>query len=562
MGHAPAPDDRASAHALTRRGFLAAGAAAGGGLLLSVGLPRLARRAQAEGSAAAGEFAPNAFLRVGRDGRAALIVDKCEVGQGVYTSFPMLIAEELEVGLDQVTVEPAPPDDKVYADPILHFQCTGNSTSVRGGWDRLRHAGAVGRVMLIEAAAQTWQVDPATCRAEHGQVIHDPTGRKLGYGALADKAATLPVPQNAPLKERKDWRLIGTSPLRLDLPGKVDGSAQFGIDVRLPGMKIATVAHCPVIGGKLGRVDASRAQQVKGVYRVVPLATAVAVVADHMWAAIQGVAALDIEWDEGPHPNLALRDIVRQLDDASQRTGVIAHNDGDAAKAMAGAAKRIDAIYQDPFLAHAPMEPVNCTVHVRPDLCEMWVASQVQGRAHQAGVEITGLPPEKVILHNYISGGAFGRRLETDFIGEALLIAKQVDVPVKVVWTREEDIQHDLYRPYYYDRMSAGLDAQGRPVAWTHRIVGSSVMARFAPSALGKDGLDPDAIECAAPPVYDFPSLHVEYVRQEPPAGITTAFWRGVGPTHNVFVVESFIDELAAAAKQDPIQYRRALLDK
>jgi isoquinoline 1-oxidoreductase subunit beta len=560
---------------LTRRTVLGAGAAAGGGLLLSVGLPALARDARA---ANAGTFAPNAFVRIGRDGQVTLIMHKVEMGQGTYTSMPMLLAEELEVDLSQVRLEHAPPNDELYAEPLFGVQETGGSTSVRGNWEQLRHAGATARTLLIAAAAQSWKVDENSCRPAKGEVIHEPTGRRLSYGALVDKAAALPLPRKVQLKDPKDFKLIGTPAKRLDAPDKVNGAAEFGIDVKVPGMKVAAVAACPVFGGKLASVDDSKAKGIKGVHQVVRLRDAVAVVADHMWAAKQGLAALDIRWDEGPNAKLNTADIVQQLAQASQRTGVAARREGDPAAAMANAVQKVTAVYEVPFLAHATMEPVNCTVYVRPDGCDIWVGTQVPTFAQTAAAKVTGLPPEKVKVHNHLLGGGFGRRLEVDFIVRAVEIAKQVPSPVKVVWTREEDIQHDMYRPYYYDQIAAGLDEHGKPIAWTHRITGSSIMARVTSELFPKTlrvmraaglhnliamvrGLDVDAVDGAAEPPYALPNIRVEYVRQEPP-GIPTAFWRGVGPTHNIFVVESFIDELAAIAKQDPFEYRRALLDK
>ena len=318
----------------------------------------------------------------------------------------------------------------------------------------------------------------ASCRAEKGVVIHVPSGRRLKYGALVDKAAELPVPAKVTLKDPKDFTLIGTPAKRLDTPDKVDGTAKFSIDVRVPGMKIATVAACPVLGGKLANVDDSKAKAIKGVHQVVRLDNAVAVIADHMWAAEQGLAALDVQWDEGPNTTVSSADIVQQLEAASRGPGVIARKDGDVAKAMAGAAKKVEAVYQMPFLAHATMEPMNCTVHVRKDGCELWVGTQVQTRAQATAAEVTGLPTEKIQVHNHLLGGGFGRRLEVDFITQAVQIAKQVDGPVKVVWTREEDMQHDMYRPYYYDRIAAGLDEQGRPIAWSHRV--TALVARGA----------------------------------------------------------------------------------
>jgi len=557
------------ARALSRRTFLQAGAAVGGGLLLGFTLPARGR---------ADRFAPNAFIRIDRDGRVTLIMHKVEMGQGTYTSMPMLLAEELEVDLAQVRLEHAPPDDALYAEPLFGVQETGGSTSVRGNFEPLRRAGAAARTLLVAAAAQTWQVAATSCRAERGEVIHGPTGRRLGYGALVDRAATLPVPPTPPLKDPKDWTLIGTPAKRLDSPDKVNGTALFGIDVRLPGMKVATLAACPVFGGKLASVDDAKARAVPGVQQVVRLDDAVAVVAAHMWAAKQGLAALAIRWDEGPNARLGTADIVQQLAAASQRSGVVARNDGDVVRAMAGAARKVEAIYEQPFLAHATMEPVNCTVHVRPDGCDIWVGTQVPTFTRTAAAQLTGLPRERVQVHNHLLGGGFGRRLEVDFVRRAVRIAMQVAGPVKVVWTREEDIQQDMYRPYYYDRIAAGLDERGRPVAWTHRVTGSSIMARVTRELFPKTlrvmraaglhqlvamvkGLDVDAVEGAAEPPYTLPNIRVEYVRQEPP-GIATAFWRGVGPTHNIFVVESFIDELAAATQQDPFQYRRALVDQ
>ena len=547
---------------LSRRTFLKVSAVAGGGLLLSFILPKIVWSNESLGATTADVFAPNAFIRIDHNGRVTLIMPYVEMGQGTYTSIPMLIAEELEVDLSQVILEAAPPDERHYANSIFHIQATGGSTSVRAAWEPLRQAGATARTMLVSAAAQTWKVNPTSCRAEKGKVIHVMSGRRLTYGALVDKAAALLMPDHVALKDPKDFTLIGTSAKRLDTPDKVNGKAQFSIDVKVPGMKIATVAACPVFGGRLVAVDDSKAMMIKGVHQVVRLDNAVAVIADHMWAAKQGLAALDIQWDEGLHATLSTGDIVRQLEAALLRPGVIARKDGDMAKVMAGAAKKVEALYQMPFLAHATMEPVSCTVHVRKDGCDVWVGSQVLARAQATAAEVTGLPVEKILVHNQLLGGGFGRRLEVDFITQAVQIAKQVEGPVKVVWTREEDIQHDIYRPYYYDRMVAGLDGDGMPVAWSHRSAGSSIYARWHPPAF-KDGLDPDVLEGAAdpPPPYALPNMLVEYIRQEPP-GIPTGFWRGVGPTHNVFVVESFIDEVAAAAKKDPVEYRRMLLGK
>jgi isoquinoline 1-oxidoreductase beta subunit len=545
---------------LSRRQLLFAGAAAGGGFLLAWhfdALPR-ALAATAEGTEPA--FAPNAFIRIGSDGRVTLIMNQVEMGQGTYTSMPMLLAEELEVGLDQVHLEHAPPDDKLYGLPGFGMQVTGASTSVRLLYEPLRRAGATARNMLVAAAAQTWSVGPASCRAQRGVVTHTPTGRKLSYGALADKAAKMPVPAQVALKDPKDFKLIGTPAKRLDTPAKVNGKTQYGIDVRLPGMKIATVAASPVVGGKLVSVDDSKAKAIKGVRQIVRLDDAVAVVADHMWAAKQGLRALEIKWNDGPNGTINTADVVRGLAEASKTPGVVVRNEGDATAVLAAAANKLESEYEVPFLAHAPMEPINCTVHVRPDRCEVWTGSQILPRVQAQAAQVTGLPPEKIVVHNHYLGGGFGRRLEVDYVPQAVRIAQQVEGPVKVIWTREEDIQHDVYRPHYYDRLGAALDERGRPIAWTHRIVGPSIFARWAPPAF-KDGIDDDAVDSAQQLLYDIPAIRVEYVRHEEPV-LNTGFWRGVGNTHNNFVIESFMDELAVAAKQDPVDYRRTLLGK
>jgi isoquinoline 1-oxidoreductase beta subunit len=541
-----------------RRRFLKVGAAVGGGLVLEVALPLVLRPAWA--AAASPAFAPNAFIRIDRRGHVTMVMPMVEMGQGTYTALPMLLAEELEVGLDQVRLEHAPPNDALYANSLLHIQTTGQSASVRAFWTPLRQAGAVGRTLLIAAAAKRWAADPRTCRALHG-VVSDSTGtRHLRYGELVEAAAALPTPapDSIVLKDPKNFTLIGTRAKRLDAPDKVNGRAQFGIDAKVPGMKIAAIAISPVFGGKPKAVNEAAARAVKGVQQVVRIDEAVAIVADHTWAAKKGLQAAAIEWDDGPNAMVSNADVIRQLDEGSKRPGAVARHDGDAEKALASAAQRIDAIYHVPFLAHAAMEPMNCTVHARKDRCELWVGTQAPTLTQKVIAQITGLPKDSIKIYNHLLGGGFGRRLEPDGSVLAVKIAQHVDGPVKVVWSREEDIQHDMYRPYYYDRLSAGLDATGKPVAWTHRIAGSSIVARYVPP-LFKDGFDFDAVEGAAEPPYAVPNIHVDYVRVEPP-GIPTAFWRGVGPTHNVFVVESFIDELAAAAKQDPLAYRKALL--
>jgi len=550
-------DQSGFANGLSRRRLLQVGAAAGGGLMLSLSLPFPNHRAEA---AAADGFAPNAFIRIGSDGRIILTMPYVEMGQGTYTSIPMLIAEELDVNLKQVQLEHAPPNEKLYANPLLGVQATGGSDALRGAWKPLREAGATARIMLVAAAAKRWDVDPKSCRAQDGEVAHVPTGRRLKYGELAAEAAKMPVPAGVTLKAPEDFKLIGTPAKRLDAPAKVNGTAVFGIDVHPPGVKVATLVQSPVFGGRVKNLDDTAAKAVKGVRQIVRLDDAISVVADHMGAAKKGLAALNIEWDDGPHAKLTTADVARELEQATLGSGAVAQNIGDADKALASVTTKIEAIYQAPFLAHATMEPMNCTVHFRKDACEIWIGSQAVARVQAMAAKAAGLPPEKVIVHNHLIGGGFGRRLEADGAVRAVEIAKHVDGPVKVVWTREEDIQHDMYRPYWFDRLSAGLDEQGRPVVWKNRFAGSSVIARWLPPGF-KDGLDPDSTEGAIDLVYDLPNFRVEYVRLEPP-GIPTAFWRSVGPSHNVFVTESFIDEMAAAAKQDAVAYRRALLDK
>ncbi len=544
----------------SRRDFLklSASAAIGGGLLLGFGLPVGA--VITDDNASGALFAPNAFLRIDRGGKVTMVMPNIEMGQGTYTAMPMLIAEELEVDVDQVVIEHAPADNALYANPLIGVQMTGGSTTIRGYFIKMRQAGASARTMLVAAAAQRWQVTPETCRAEKGTVLHVPSGKKLAYGELVDAAAKLPIPEKVELKKPADFKLIGTPHRRLDTAGKVDGSAKYGIDTRRPGQLFAVVAISPTFGGRLRSVNEAKAKRVPGVRQIVRMEDAVAVVAKHTWAAKQGLAAANPQWDAGPNAQLSTADVVKQLAAAAERSGAIARQDGDAKTALLSATKMIDAVYEQPFLAHTAMEPMNCTVEVTDSACEIWVGTQVSGVAQPAVAKALGLRPDQVRIHNHLLGGGFGRRLEIDGILRAVQVGKQVKGPVQVIWTREEDIQHDMYRPYYYDRISAGIDAAGRPVGWSHRIVGSSVMARFFPAYI-KNGVDGDAVHAAADLPYSLPNILVEWVQQEPP-GIPTAFWRGVGVTRGTFVVESFIDELAAISGQDPLAYRLALLEK
>jgi isoquinoline 1-oxidoreductase beta subunit len=537
----------------SRREFLQASLTIGGALVFGFHFPLASTAAATQKQA---PFAPNAFIRIDSKGAVTFIIPQAEMGQGVYTSIGMILAEELDVAWERVQVEAAPPSDKLYGNPVFGLQATGNSNSIRAFWLPLRKAAAGARAMLVEAAARRWGVDKNACRTENGAVIHAASGRKLAYGDLLGDASRLMPPQDPPLKVPADFRMIGKALKRLDTPDKANGKAVYGIDAMPPGVKFAASAACPVFGGKVAHVDDVKAKQIPGVRQVLVFDNFVAVVADHMWAAKQGLAALAVTWDEGPNAQVTSDAVWKQARAASEKSGVVAKTAGDAAKALAEG-ERLDAAYEMPFLAHAPMEPMNCTAHVRADSCEVWVGTQVQTRAQAMAAKVTGLPFEKVIVHNHVLGGGFGRRLEVDFIEQAVRVAKQVEGPVKLIWSREEDIQHDLYRPVYRDVLAATL-SNGKILGWMHRVTGSSIMARWLPPAFQK-GIDIDAIDSAVDIPYDIPNLRVEYMRDEPPA-VPTGFWRGVGPNNNVFAVESFIDELARKAGKDPVVFRRDML--
>jgi len=505
-----------------------------------------------------GKFAPNAFIRIDVTGNTTLVMPQVEMGQGVYTSIAMMLAEELDADFAKVTLEHAPPNDKLYGNPVFGIQVTGNSNSIRAFWKPLREAGASARAMLVQAAAQQWQVEPASCTTSNGEVAHKESGRKLSYGALATAAGSQTPPKDVALKDPKDFVLIGKPLKRLDTPDKVNGKAVYGIDAILPDMKFATLKACPVFGGKVGKVDDSAAKKIPGVQKIVVLDDLVAVVGDHMWAAKKGLDALVVDWDEGPNARLSSNDIWRDLRAASEKDGVVAKSEGDIAKGLATGDK-LEASYELPFLAHATMEPLNATVHLKPDSCEIWTGSQVIARVQSEAAKTAGLPVEKVIANNHLLGGGFGRKLEPDMVVAAVRIAKHVDGPVKVVWTREEDVQHDIYRPVYRDTIAATL-SNGRIVGWKYRVSGSAILARWLPPAF-ENGIDSDAVDSAVDMPYDIPNLHVEYVRAEPPA-VPTGFWRGVGPNNNVFAIECFMDELARKAGKDPIAFRRDMLGK
>jgi isoquinoline 1-oxidoreductase subunit beta len=542
---------------VTRREFLETTGIVGAGLVLGFHLPGGGRFGAVADRAA--PFAPNAWLRVGADESVLVVVDRSEMGQGVTTALPMLLAEELDADWSKVRIEFAPAD-KAYTNPLFGMQGTGGSTSVRAAWQPLRKAGAAARDMLVAAAAQTWGVDKSACRTERGAVIHEPSQRRLSYGRLVAKAAALPVPQDVLLKEPKDWKILGTRVRRLDTPPKVDGTAQFGIDVKVPGMLVAVIARSPVVGGSVASFDAAKARAVPGVRQVVPISSGIAVVADGYWPAKQGRDALTVTWNEGPNAQLTSAGISQRLAQSADHAGAVArHDGGDPEAALAAAATRYDAAYELPFLAHATMEPMNCTAHVRSDGVDVWAPTQFQTGAQGLGAKIGGVAPEQVKIHTTYLGGGFGRRFELDFIQEALETSKAVGAPVKVIWSREDDTQHDQYRPACYHRLRAGLDAAGQPVAWTHRIVAPSIMARVFPNFV-KDGIDGEAVEGGVGMPYAVSTVLVDYLM--PDTGIPVGFWRSVNNSFNAFVVESFVDELAHAAKQDPYEYRRALLGK
>jgi isoquinoline 1-oxidoreductase beta subunit len=544
---------------VSRRTLLTGGLA--GGFLLAFHLPVRAltpNEPVQPPDATDGKFAPNAFIRIDAAGQTTLVMPQVEMGQGVYTSIAMILAEELDADFAKVTLEHAPPSDKLYGNPMFGIQATGNSNSIRAWWTQLRNAGASTRAMLVQAAAQQWQVEPASCTTSKGEVIHKDSGRKLAYGELAASAGSQTPPKDVALKDPKDFVYIGQPLKRLDTPDKANGKAVYGIDAILPDMKFATVAACPVFGGKVGKVDDSAAKKIAGVRKIVVLDDLVAVIGDHMWAAKKGLDALKIDWDEGPNARISSKDIWQDLRAASEKDGAVAKSEGDIAKGLA-TGDRLDASYELPFLAHATMEPVNATVHVKPDSCEVWTGTQIMTRVQSAAAKAAGLPVDKVIVNNHLLGGGFGRKLEPDMVVAAVRVAKQVDGPVKVVWTREEDIQHDVYRPAYRDTISATLSG-GKIVGWKYKVAGSAIMARWFPPGFQK-GVDIDGVDSAIDMPYDIPNFHVEFVRAEPPA-VPTGFWRGVGPNNNVFAIESFMDELARKAGKDPIEFRRGMLAK
>lgn len=534
----------------SRRDVLVSAALAGGCLVIGVG--------PAPAGATAAAFSPNAFIRVPATGKVQVLVPSAEMGQGAYTGIATLVAEELEVGLDGLEVVAAPADPKRFGHPLLGDQLTGGSVTIRGFYEPMRRAGATARVMLVAAAARQWGVPASACRAADGVVAHPPSGRRAAYGTLVALAAREPVPREVALKPASDFRLVGKANARVEAAGKVDGSAAFGLDARPPGLRFAALAICPTFGGTLRSADEAAALRVKGVRQVVRLNDAVAVVADHTGAARKGLAALAPTWDPGPDGGLDSAELERRIDAAMAGQALVAHQAGDVAAAEAANARGVDATYRMPILAHMAMEPMNCTVHVRPDGCDVWVGTQSAGRAREAAAKVTGLPADKVVVHNHLLGGGFGRRLDVDGVTMATRVAREVEGPVQVVWSREEDIRHDCFRYLNLSRVTVRLGPDGMPVSWRHRVVGPAVMARFLP-ILFKDGVDLDQAGGAEGP-YAIPNSRVEFVRHEAPDGMLTGNWRGVGPTRNAPAVEGGIDEAAHLAGIDPVEYRRRLL--
>lgn len=539
---------------LSRRLFLTSAAAVGGGLLIGFRIPV----EEAAAASVGGTLEPNAFVRVDAAGQVTVSLPYVEMGQGAYTAQAQLVAEELEVDIDQLRLEHAPADEARFSHPVFGDQITGGSAGLRGAWEPLRRAGATTRILLVTAAAKRWRVNAATCSAEHGEVVHVRSGRRAKYGELVAAAARLPVPREVPLKTPAAFKVIGKPVKRVDTPGKINGRAKFGIDAAPAEVKFAAVAACPVFGGSLASVDDTKARAIRGVRQIVKLDDLVAVVADHTWAARKGLAALDISWNEGSSAAIDTARLVADCDAALDEPGVVASSKGDVAAAEAGATSHYDATFRLPMLAHLAMEPINCTAHVRDDGCEIWVGCQRLALARRMAAEASGLPPEKVVVHNHLLGGGFGRRLEADYVEQAVRIAKHVAGPVKVTWSREEDVQHDYFRYHNHSRVRVGLNQRHMPVSFSHKLVGPAVMARWLPLFF-KDGVDLDIISVAAG-AYDWPNARVEYVRREPPSGLSVGNWRGVGASRNAFIVESVIDDLAQRAGRDPLSYRRDLL--
>ena len=535
---------------VSRREFLGTSAAAGGALMIGFTLPGFATAATTQ------TMMPNSWVMIGSDNTVTILCARSEMGQGVYTSMPMLIAEELGVDIAKIKIELAPPAE-VYINTMLGGQLTGGSTSVREAYDKLRVAGAQTRIVLIEAAAQKWGVPASACHAENA-MVHGPGGKKASYGELVEAAAKLTPPKSPTLKAAKDFRYIGKDLKRFDTPMKVNGTAGFGIDVKLPGMAIAVLAQCPALGGKLESFDASRAMGMPGVKKVVQVTDGVAVVADTYWHARKALSAVSIKWDESAVRNLSSAGIAAELREAARKPGATFRTMGDADAAMAGAAKKLEAEYELPFTAHVTMEPMNFTADVRANSCLLVGPTQFQQMAQGVAAGMLNMKPEQVTVRTTFLGGGFGRRIDVDFITQAIEISKAAGMPVKLIWSREDDMTHDFYRPASVHKMSAGLDASGKPVAYKFSSASPSVTKRLF-GAFVKDGVDPFQLEYAPLP-YDIPNQGGQTVIHD--TGIRVGYWRSVSHAMNAFANEGFIDEMAAAAGKDPVQFRRELLIK
>ena len=543
---------------INRREFLKAGALAGAGLALGFYLP-------VRESAFAAEQAPfyptNAFVHIGEDNVVTVLVNKSEMGQGVYTSIPMLVAEELECDWSKVRVQPAPVAE-IYNNPMSGMQMTGGSTSIRTEWTRMREVGAAARQMLVAAAAKRWSVDPASCLAENG-TVRDASGRTLRYGQLTLEAARMPVPTQIVLKDPSRFKILGKPTRRLDTPEKLDGTALFGIDILLPGLLTALVERSPVYGGKAKQLRSEKAKAIPGVKEVVRIASGVAVVATDYWAAKRGRDALEIEWDYGPRAGISSEAMHKKYAGMSEEPGLVARKDGEPERALAGAAKKVSVQYDLPYLAHADMEPLNCVVDLRPGSCEIWVGTQGQTADRDLAAKMSGLRPNQVKLHTTFLGGGFGRRgnPHSDFVDLAMQVALEVKKPVKVIWSREDDMKGGYYRPLWHARMSGGFDESGNLAAWQHRIVGQSIMKGTSNEKRRiKNGVDLSSVEGANELPYEIPNILVDL--HSPEEGMPVQWWRSVGHSHTGFEVESFIDELAHAAGKDPYRFRRSLLGK
>jgi isoquinoline 1-oxidoreductase beta subunit len=541
---------------LNRRTFLKTTSAAGG-LLIGGYFAEVLDR-ESEELLAAGSFEPNIWLKINGDDTVRIMLSQLEMGQGVMTSMPMLVAEELDMDWSKIKYEWTPADAK-YGNPNFGGQqLTAGSNSVRGMWKILRGAGATARAMLVTAAAQTWNVQEDSLSTEKGEVIHKTSNRRIKYGALVDKAAALPVPKDVKLKDPKTFKLMGTDVPRLDIPEKVNGSATFGMDVKLPGLMTARVARSAVFGGKVKTFNDAKAKAVPGVKNVVQISNGVAVVADNYWSATKGLQALEIVWDEGPNATLTSDGILKKYAELAQKPGKEARKQGNADAAYASAPKKFERVFEAPFLAHATMEPMNATADWKPGSCDVYVPTQGQTACHMAAIAASGLSMDKVKIHTTYLGGGFGRRGEADYVTEAVEISKAVKAPVKVVWSREDDMQHDFYRPISYARMQGAVDASGTPTVFTQHLVQQSLMKRLG--ALPPNGVDFISMDGSATLPYDIPNLKIEYTEQDP--GIPYGFWRSVGASFQGFAVEAFVDELASTAGKDPYEFRRDLLKK